>query len=63
MSYCKPIYKNKDVINNNPRFFEGGVLKSWDKSTILDPEAQANPCGLVAKWFFTDTYKIFDGEK
>jgi len=49
LSYCKPIYKNKDVINNNPRFFEGGVLKSWDKSTILDPEAQANPCGLVAK--------------
>ena len=56
LSYCKPIIKNKDVAKNNHKLTVDGKLMSWDGSTVLDPEAVANPCGLIAKWVFTDSY-------
>ena len=46
---CDPIVLNSDVA-------EG--LKAWDKITVLDKDAVAYPCGLIAKSLFTDTYSI-----
>jgi len=31
-----------------------------NNALLLPPDAPANPCGLVAKSFFNDTYKIID---
>ena len=31
---------------------------AWDGETLLDPEAVANPCGLIANSFFTDSFAI-----
>ena len=45
--WCKPILKNKDL---DVSFSVSGVP--------LDPEAYANPCGLVAKSIFNDTYEL-----
>lgn len=33
---------------------------AWDGKTLLDPMAVANPCGLIAKSFFNDTYSMYD---
>lgn len=33
---------------------------AYDKVTPLPADGVAWPCGLVAKSFFTDTYKLFD---
>lgn len=34
-------------------------LYSWD-GQLLDPNAVASPCGLIAKSIFNDTYRIID---
>ncbi|CAI2373757.1 unnamed protein product [Moneuplotes crassus] len=46
---CDPIITNKDL----------GRSTSYG-GTPLDPDAPANPCGLIAKTLFTDTYSISD---
>jgi hypothetical protein len=46
---CSPIVYMKDI----------GIYESIDK-TSLDPDTIANPCGLIAKSFFNDTYKFVD---
>ena len=48
---CDPIKKNKDLGEN--------ITKSVD-GTLLVPDDPAFPCGLVAKSFFTDTFKLLD---
>ena len=45
---CDPIVLNKHL---DKKFSLNG--------TPLDPEAPANPCGLIAKSAFNDTYKLF----
>lgn len=47
---CAPIITNADLLP--------GVTTSVD-GTLLDPAAPANPCGLVAKSYFTDSYRFF----
>lgn len=46
---CAPITKNKDI---------NETLYSYDGSTLLDPEAVASPCGLIARSFFTDRFNL-----
>ena len=46
---CSPIIYMKDI----------GIYKSLD-GTVLSPDTIANPCGLIAKSFFNDTYKFVD---
>lgn len=46
---CSPILKNKDI---------SAELWSHDHSTKLDPEGVASPCGLIARSFFNDTFKL-----
>lgn len=41
---------------------ELGKWLTVDGTTLLD-NAPANPCGLVAKSYFTDTYKISKGAR
>ena len=48
---CNPITKNSDL----------GIDTAID-GTALDPDAPAFPCGLVAKSFFNDTFKLFQGD-
>jgi hypothetical protein len=38
------------------------VLRSQAKLPPLDPSSIANPCGLIAKSVFNDTYQIFDAK-
>lgn len=45
---CDPVFKNKHL----------NVEYAMDKVTKLDPEAAANPCGLIAKSLFNDTYNV-----
>lgn len=52
LSSCEPITTNKDT----------GRLLAADGKTVLEPSAVANPCGLVAKSVFNDTF-TFDEEK
>lgn len=49
---CDPISQNKHLIKG----------KSWD-GVPLDPEAVANPCGLLAKYMFNDTFKLYEDEQ
>ena len=44
---CDPVKKNSDI----------PAVKSIS-GQVLDPNADANPCGLVAKSFFNDTYTL-----
>lgn len=46
--HCDPIFKNKDI----------DKLYAVDGVTLLDPEAVAIPCGLIAKSVFNDTYEL-----
>jgi hypothetical protein len=48
---CDPIIRNKDIKEN---------LRNV-RGDLLDPEGPAIPCGLVAKSFFNDEYKINGG--
>jgi hypothetical protein len=50
-SSCDPIEKNKDVSTD---------LKALD-GTKLPENGKANPCGLRAKYIFTDTYTMSKG--
>ena len=46
---CKPVIYNKDLFSS--------YNISWG-GTPLDPDAVANPCGLIAKSIFNDTYTL-----
>lgn len=48
---CDPIVYNKDI--KTPLYSLDG--------TLLDPEGVANPCGLVAKSFFNDSFVLNSG--
>ena len=50
MTDCDPIIKVSDL----------GIYTTLGGST-LDGDAPANPCGLVAKSFFNDTYSLYNG--
>jgi hypothetical protein len=51
-SDCDPIVTMKDL----------GLTKyAYDGKTELPEDAVANPCGLIAKSFFNDTYTLSDG--
>lgn len=54
---CTPIVTNADLSNAN--FTDRN--KSWN-GTPLDPNATAIPCGLIAKSYFNDTYKLYQAE-
>ena len=47
MQDCIPVVTNADL----------GYIKSVSGAT-LDPNAAANPCGLIAKSLFNDTFVI-----
>ena len=46
---CDPVKTNGDL----------GLDYAFDGITLLDPEAPAYPCGLVAKSLFNDTLSLF----
>jgi len=46
---CSPVVTNKDM----------GKTLAMDKTTTLVDTDIAIPCGLIAKSFFTDTYKLY----
>lgn len=48
-SDCDPVYLNLHI---------GPNLMSFTNKTLLDPNAPANPCGLIAKSFFNDRYQL-----
>jgi hypothetical protein len=50
LDVCEPIITNRDL----------GFDYAADGKTKLDPEAPANPCGLVAMSLFNDTYTLKD---
>lgn len=50
-SDCDPVYLNKHL----------NVEYAIDGVTALDPEGPANPCGLIAKSLFNDTYAFQRG--
>ncbi len=45
---CDPIITNEDL----------GRIYAIDGKTKLNPQEPANPCGLIAKSFFNDTFKL-----
>jgi hypothetical protein len=45
---CDPVVRNKDIRANLMNIY----------NELLPPEGVANPCGLIAKSLFTDTYTI-----
>lgn len=47
---CDPIVKNKDIYT--------GLMSAATPSKALPADDVAWPCGLVAKSFFNDTYKL-----
>lgn len=46
---CDPILTNSDL----------GFKFAADKTTLLNPDGPANPCGLVAKSFFNDSFALY----
>jgi hypothetical protein len=50
---CDPVFKNKHL-NVEYSYF----TDSNNNPVKLDPEAAANPCGLIAKSLFNDTYNL-----
>jgi hypothetical protein len=50
---CDPVFKNKHL-NVKYAYFKD----SNNNPVLLDPEAAANPCGLIAKSLFNDTYNL-----
>jgi len=50
LSDCDPIETIADL----------GINTTLD-GTVLSSDSPANPCGLVAKSFFNDTYKVYNG--
>lgn len=50
VSNCSPITENHHIRSN---------LVNLD-GVVLDEEDEANPCGLIAKYLFTDTFKLID---
>jgi len=48
ISDCSPIKENEDIST---------TLKNLN-NVLLDKDADANPCGLIAKYLFTDTYTL-----
>jgi len=51
---CDPIIKNKDLNSDSTI-----TAKLSIGGNVLDEEAAAFPCGLVAKSFFTDKFTSF----
>jgi hypothetical protein len=49
-SNCDPVVLNSDI--------SSVTIYAQDNTTLLDPAAVANPCGLIAKSLFTDTYAM-----
>lgn len=47
---CEPFTTNAEM----------GVTISEVKGVPLDPSAGAIPCGVAAKYFFNDQFRIFD---
>eukprot|EP00828_Plagiopyla_frontata_P048286 TRINITY_DN9204_c0_g1_i1.p2 TRINITY_DN9204_c0_g1~~TRINITY_DN9204_c0_g1_i1.p2 ORF type:complete len:158 (+),score=17.70 TRINITY_DN9204_c0_g1_i1:154-627(+) len=52
LSDCEPVQQMKDL-------YVSDVYYSYGK-TKLSPDAPANPCGLIAKSLFNDTYSLQD---
>lgn len=50
LSDCDPITTNANL---------GGIKTAYDGVTVLDPNAAAFPCGLVAKSYFNDTFELW----
>lgn len=50
-SDCDPIVRNSDIAKD---------LMNFNKTKKLDVNGVAMPCGLVAKSFFNDNYKLYD---
>ena len=49
LATCTPILTNKDM---------GGNITSWNNTPLKDSDP-ANPCGLIAKTFFSGFFIIF----
>jgi len=50
---CDPIIKNSDLAPS--------ITRDLNKN-LLDKDLPAVPCGLVAKSFFNDTYRLYLGD-
>ena len=52
LTSCDPIIKMYDI----------GNLSSLDPSNPLKKDDVAFPCGLIGKYFFKDTYKLYNNK-
>lgn len=50
---CDPVVYNRDLWDGVQSYEIDGVKHDLDRDAI------ANPCGLIAKSFFNDTYELF----
>lgn len=50
LDQCEPVIKNSDI--KTPLYSWG----SGSQRVLLNPDDPANPCGLVAKSYFTGNY-------
>jgi hypothetical protein len=68
LSDCDPVYLNKHLDRKYPFEYDNAYIAELEsKYTVkelqqyqLDPEASANPCGLIAKSVFNDTYNLYE---